>query len=140
MDGEENKSSPILLSELIFDTLDKALDYGISESQFWEMTLAEVQRAVKSKIRVNKIEARERATFDYIQASLIIKGISMILSDDKGNFPTIQEVYSDLFDDVIQEQETKAQEKIATLSVLRFKQYANFHNKKFKKEVAEVNE
>ena len=42
--------------------LEDALDYGITEEQFWDMTFAEIKRAVDSKIRVMKREAREKAT------------------------------------------------------------------------------
>lgn len=35
--------------------LDKALDYGITEEQFWDMTFAEIERAVNSKVRILKL-------------------------------------------------------------------------------------
>jgi hypothetical protein len=106
------------------------------EKDFWEMTLAEINRYVISRNRVQRIQAQERASYDYIHANLIIKGISKILGDKSGEFPTIQEVYPQLFDDVIEEQKAKIQEQKDNLSALRFKQFANFHNTRYK-EVAE---
>ena len=100
------------------------------------MTLAEVQRAVKSKIRVQKIEVREKATYDYIQAQLIIKGISQVLGD-KSDFPTLEETYPGVFDDVAEEQKAKIEQQKMNLSALRFKQFAQSYNSNFKnKEVA----
>lgn len=107
--------------------LDSALDIGISELAFWDMTPAEVGRAIESYNRVIKIKAQEKASYDYIQAQLIVKGISICLGD-KSNFPTIQEAYPTLFDDVIQAQEEEVQRRKDELSALRFKQFAQSYN------------
>ena len=42
--------------------LNNALDYGISEHDFWNMTFAELDRLVASKKRMEKYEAKEKAT------------------------------------------------------------------------------
>ena len=39
--------------------LDTALDYGITEEKFWDMTFAEIERAIKSANRVRKLQAQE---------------------------------------------------------------------------------
>ena len=111
--------------------LENALDYGIAEAEFWEMTLAELHRAVDSKRRVIKMENQERATYDYILANLIINGVGKML-DGKGEFPTIEEAYPKLFDDIQEEKAAKIQEQKNNLSALRFKQFAQSYNSKFK--------
>ena len=116
--------------------LDTALDYGIKEERFWFMTIAEIQREVKSVVRVKKLESQERATYDYILANLITKGVSKVLGD-KSEYPTMEKAYPGLFDDVAAERQEKIQEQKMNLSALRFKQFAQSHNKSFKnKEVA----
>lgn len=116
--------------------LDKALDYGITEDHFWDMTFAEVERAANSKMRVLKLQAQEKATYDYILAQLITKGVSKVLGD-KSNYPTIEEAYPGVFDDVVAEQKAKVEEQKMNLSALRFKQFAQSYNSNFKnKEVA----
>lgn len=95
------------------------------------MTPAEITRAVESKNRVAILEAKQKATFDYIQANLIIKGVSLCLGD-KSSYPTIQQAYPNLFDDVIEEQKEKIQGKQDTLSVIRFKQFAQSYNNQYK--------
>lgn len=93
------------------------------------MTLAELNRAIESKKRVQKIQAQERASFDYILADLIGRSIARIHSSSN-RMPKINEAYPSLFEaDVIEE---KLQEKKDELSVLRFKQFALSYNKKFK--------
>lgn len=101
---------------------------GITEFDFWNMTLAELERALQSKKRVKRTEAQERAGFDYILAELIGKSISRIYSSSN-TMPEIETVYSSLFD----EEEVKAQKanKKAELSVIRFKQFANSFNQRF---------
>lgn len=93
------------------------------------MTLAEVNRAVNSKIRMIKIEDEKKASFDYILADLIGRSVSRIYSSSS-KMPSLSEAYPSLFD---KEREMEAiQQKKAELSALRFKQFANSYNSKYK--------
>ena len=134
--GEKETSSPKSLTELVYEMLEHALDYEITEEQFWNMTFAEVDRAVKSKIRRDRVLAQQKASYDYILADLIAKGVSKVLGD-KSEYPKVEEVYPGLFDEVIEERKAKAEEQRMNLSALRFKQFAQSYNSSFKnKEVA----
>lgn len=108
-----------------------ALDYGITEFDFWEMTPAEVRRAVDSKVKLMKLQAQERASYDYIQAQLIVKGIGIVLGS-KETYPSIEDVYPSLFTEVIEAQQEKVKQQKMNLSALRFKQFAQSYNSKFK--------
>jgi hypothetical protein len=93
------------------------------------MTLAEVNRAANSRIRMIKIEDEKRASFDYILADLIGRSVSRVYNSSN-KMPSISEAYPSIF---TKEQEEEAvQEKKAELSVLRFKQFANSYNTKYK--------
>lgn len=98
------------------------------------MTIGELKRAVSSKIRVKKTEAREKASFDYTLAQIIGRACGMAFGTVKSEFPDIASVYPTLFDS--EEIKRKQQEKQAELSALRFKQFAESFNQKFNKEVA----
>lgn len=98
------------------------------------MTIAELNRAVESKKRCQKREAQEKASFDYILADLIGRSVARIHSSSN-QLPKIYEVYPGLFEGV--EVEDKIQEKKDELSALRFKQFADSYNNKFK-EVAKT--
>lgn len=100
------------------------------------MTLAELERAIESKKRQQKLAAQEKATMDYILADLIGRSIGRLYSSS-ATLPEISAVYPSLFDN--QQIEEAKSAKRAELSALRFKQFAKFHNDKFK-EVANVNE
>ena len=93
------------------------------------MTIAELIRLSDSKKRIWKREAREKASFDYTLADLIGRSIARIHSSSN-KMPTIAEVYPTLFDAA--EAEEKIQEKKDELSVLRFKQFAQSFNSRFK--------
>lgn len=93
------------------------------------MTVGEVQRAISSRNRVVRNEAREKASYDYILADMIGKSVSRIYSSSN-KMPEISEIYPSLFDS--KEVEEQRAVRKAELSALRFKQYADFHNKKFK--------
>jgi hypothetical protein len=113
-----------------------SLDYGILERDFWEMTPAEVIRAVNSKKNVLKIEAQNKASYDYILAGLIVKGVSIALGS-KEQYPQIEEIYPSLFSDVTEEKNKEIERQKAELSAARFKQFAQSYNAKFKnKEVS----
>ena len=81
-----------MFADYIYKWLDNALDYGISENDFWNMTMAELERAIESKKRVDKLRLQEKATFDYTLANLIGKSISRIYSSSN-KMPDISEVY-----------------------------------------------
>lgn len=97
------------------------------------MTPGEVTRFIDSRSRVRRIESQEKASYDYILANLIIKGIGITLGS-KESMPAVQDVYPDLFKDVIEEHEEKIQEQKAQLSALRFRQFAESYNKNYKKQ------
>ena len=120
-----------MFSEVIYKWLNSSLDMGISEAEFWEMTLAELTRAMRSKSKIRKQQAQEQASFDYILADLIGRSIGRLYSSTT-TIPEISAVYPTLFDS--KEVEEKKAEKKAELSALRFKQFADSHNKKFKRE------
>lgn len=113
----------------MYKWLDNALDYGISEADFWSMTLAELTRAIDSKKRQQKAEAQEKASMDYILADLIGRSIGRLYSSS-ANMPEISAVYPSLFDNQ-QIEEAKSAKK-AELSAIRFKQFAKIHNDRFK--------
>ena len=108
--------------------LDSALDYGIAEQDFWEMTIAELVRAVQSKKRVRLEQERRQAAFDYILADNIGRSIARLQSN-ANHFPTIAEAYPSLF--TSEEIEEQVQERKDELSVLRFKQFTHSYNKRY---------
>lgn len=104
------------------------MDVGIKEQEFWNMTCGEVARAIESHNRRYKQESRERACFDYVLADLVGRSISRIHSSS-ASMPELYECYPSLFESKeIQEQRA---EKQAELSAIRFRLFAETHNKKF---------
>ena len=99
------------------------------------MTLAELERAIKSRRRVEKLRLQERASLDYRLADLI--GYSVARTQSSSNkMPTLADAYPSLFEDQSEEIQAKQQEQKDKLSVLRFKLFANAHNQKLNKEAA----
>ena len=97
------------------------------------MTISEITRMAKSKQRTTITESKERAVFDYLLADLIGKSVSRIYSNS-ARMPELYEVYPSLFEQ--EDIEEKKQEQRDNLSALRFKQFAQSYNKRFKKEEA----
>lgn len=93
------------------------------------MTLAELERLIASKRRLLKIEAQEKATYDYILADLVGRSVSRIYNSSN-TMPDIGTAYPALFDSKEIEEQKRA--KKAELSALRFKQFAQSYNSKFK--------
>lgn len=129
--GGTDNSSPYFFSDTIYAALDNALDYGISEHDFWNMTLAELDRLFRSKRRIEKQKLQEKAFFDYQLANMI--GIC-VMHDEKTKIPEIEEVYPTLFDakKIQEERKLRKQQEAA----MRFKQFASSFNQKIRKEDA----
>lgn len=121
-----------MFSDYVHKWLANALDYGISEAEFWDMTIAELNRAVESRKRMMKLEAQERASFDYILADLIGRSVARLHSS-ANQMPQISDIYPTIFDSA--EMEAQRQKKRDELSALRFKQFTQSFNSKFNKEV-----
>lgn len=102
------------------------------------MTIAEVNRYIKSYQRIKKEQNKEKATFDWLLADLIGKSISRIYSSS-AKMPDIMEAYPEIFKDDIEAIQEEREKKQAELSALRFKQFAQSFNKRFE-EVAEIND
>lgn len=101
------------------------------------MTIGELSRAIKSKLRVQKMEARQKASYDYTLAQMIGRACGMAFGTIKTEFPDIASVYPTLFDS--EEIKQKKQEQKAELSALRFKQFADSFNTRLKaKEAAKI--
>ena len=98
------------------------------------MTLAELERALNSKRRVEKTRLQEKASFDYILADLIGRSIARMQSS-ANHMPEIGEVYPTLFDS--KEIQERKEAKQVELSVLRFKLFAKSYNEKFKNKEAQ---
>lgn len=97
------------------------------------MSIGELTRAFASIQRVELRKAREKATMDYTLAELFARSMARLYSSS-ATMPDISAVYPTLFDS--EEIKQKKQEKQAELSALRFKQFAQAHNKKFNMEAA----
>lgn len=108
--------------------LESALDIGIAEKDYWEMTVAEVSRAIESNNRRYKMELKARASMDYALASTIGIFISKALAQNETEIPPIEQIYPSLF-------EQEAEKKQNDINVARFMQYAALHNLKYKQEV-----
>jgi hypothetical protein len=90
VDGEEPQPSA-LFSEKIYDWLNSALDFGITERDFWDMTISELERLFESKRRMRKLQQQEKASYDYILAELIGRSIGRIYNASN-KYPEIHEV------------------------------------------------
>lgn len=99
------------------------------------MTIAELERAIESKKRMLKLQAQEKASYDYALAELIGRSVARIYSSST-TMPDIAEVYPTIFD--AKELEEKKREKQAEISAIRFKQFATSFNKKFNKEAKDI--
>ena len=93
------------------------------------MTLAELNRALNSKRRMMKFQEQKQASYDYILADLIGRSVGRIYNS-ANKLPPIYEVYPTLFNS--EEMLQQEQARKAELSALRFKQFAETHNNRYK--------
>ncbi|MBQ0088121.1 MAG: hypothetical protein KBT27_02175 [Prevotellaceae bacterium] len=108
------------------------MELSLTEDDFWDMTIAELIRAIEAaKERIAR-ERKDKAFFDYRLANLIGVSVSRIYNK-QNQMPSIEEAYSELFD--VQEVEEREQERKTQRSIINFKKFAQSHNARFKNEV-----
>ena len=99
---------------------------GLLESQFWEMTVAEVQRYMEGYVWRLKSEAQ----LYYSLADLIGISVGRLLSKDV-EYPTVAEAYPTLFEKELEQQ--RLEEEATTNAVNNFLARAQAINKAKKK-------
>jgi hypothetical protein len=105
--------------------LQPAINVGLLEHDFWDMTKAEVERYLEGAVW----RMKQKAQFDYSLAELI--GVSVARIMDSGcKFPELYEVYPHLFESEIKEQEEI--QTTTTNSINNFMAFAMKHNAKMK--------
>lgn len=93
--------------------LETALDIGLTEWQFWDMTLAELENYIASYKRVQKRKAQDKAFADYRLADLIGYSIARLYSKD-AKYPEIYDAYPAIFDkEAIEQARQEAENKKA---------------------------
>lgn len=122
-----------MFKDRVYKWLETALDCGISEAAFWDMTIAEISRLLSSRNRVEKQRLQEKASFDYILADLIGKSVSRIYNS-ANTMPSIHAVYPSIFgaEDVKQAEEQISNQR-AEVSAIRFMQFAQASNNRINK-------
>ena len=85
--------------------------YGLTEEQFYHLTIGEIRRLAESYYLNQRERLKEQAEMDYIQARVIASNVSSILSD-KNKPPLLEEVYGHLFtEDEIEKMKTSREEQ-----------------------------
>lgn len=110
--------------------LQPAINCGLAESDFWDMTKAEIERYMEGAAWRIKM----RAQFDYKLADLLSFSVARVISENV-HFPTLQEAYPDMFDEDTKQQEEKIKEAKMESSINNFLAFAQKHNAKISKGV-----
>lgn len=113
---------------MAFKLLQPAINVGLSEADFWDMTIAEVTRYIDGAVWRMKTQAQ----FNYILADLIGVSTARIMSNDV-KMPTLEEAYPSLFEPTKQEvKQAEEEAKAIETSANRFLQFALQHNAKMR--------
>lgn len=113
------------MKDLALELLQPAINMGLDEFKFWDMTVAEIERYLDGALWRMKTKAQ----FDYSLADLL--GASMGRLLDSGiEFPSIYQVYPHLFEE--EKIEEEKQDAATTNSINNFLAFAMAHNSKLK--------
>lgn len=113
--------------------LQPAINMGLSEFDFWNMTKAEIERHLEGAVW----QLKSKAQFDYLLADLIGVSVARIL-DSKAEYPPIEKAYSFLFEDTVPE--ANEEEIRMENSMNRFMEFALKHNAKLREGVNNIND
>lgn len=113
------------LTSIAYDLLQPAINLGLSEFDFWNMTIAEIERYCEGATW----RLKQQAQFDYGLANLIGLSVSRLF-DNNNQFPSIEDAYPNLFEKELIE---KQKEDLATQkSINNFMAFAMAINAKVK--------
>lgn len=112
------------MNDYLLRLLDICLDAGISEIQYWDMSLDEIRRKLESHKRQMEQTAKEKAVMTWKLADLIGVSVSRLFSKNN-RYPSIEDVFPELFD---------VESKRNELTCQRFIQFATAFNRKFESE------
>lgn len=109
---------------------DRAVQLGLPEREFWEMTVGEVTRWSEGAAHRHRSQLRDQAALDHTHALLLAKCIGIVFGSG-GKFPRLEDSYPDLFREELQEEQRQAEEeRRMAMSAARFVAFANAFNKK----------
>lgn len=91
------------------------------------MTLAEIDRKCESYKRVQKAKAKERAIFDHTLAMLVGRAMN---ASEQYPYPSLYDSYPSIFEEDIKRAEEEYSARQAKLAAIRFRQFAESHNRK----------
>lgn len=83
---------------MLMGMYEPALEIGISANDFWDMTFEEIMLEVNARQRIKKNSLRERATFDYNMAQMMVYAVN-----DPKKMPKIDELYPFMKDEVVEQ-------------------------------------
>ncbi len=124
-----------MFSDKVDSYLANALDIGLREHEFWDMTFVELENYFDSRRRVMKAEREEKATFDYILGDLIGRSLARIYNA-QNEYPKIYEIYPTIFNK--QEIEQAEFDRRMELSALRLQEFTKSFNEKLSKKEVEL--
>lgn len=133
-------SEAINVVKILDDYLLVCLELGLTESQFNNMTLAEVKRYIDTYEKKRTRELKEQAMIEYITCDLMATSIGRLLSKDV-KYPTFIDAFSNLFteEEIEQIEEERAKAKYEQ-TIARMKAMAQAHNERLDKQNQEENQ
>ena len=111
--------------DIALTLLQPAINMGLTEFDFWEMTKAEIERYLDGALWRMKTKAQ----FDYSLADLFGASIARLFNSNN-EFPAIYQVYPHLFEEEVIEEEE--QDIAITNSINNFLSFAMAHNAKLR--------
>lgn len=110
--------------------LQPSINLGLSEFEFWDMTVAEIDRFNDGAIW----RLKRQAQFDYSLADMIGVSVSRLFSKNV-EYPSIYDVYPELFNEEIieKQKQQKEEETRQQKSVNNFLAFAMQHNQHIRK-------
>lgn len=111
LEEKVTEASSFSFEELIQYHLNRISQYGLTEEQFYRLTVGEIKRLAESYHLEEKEHFKRQAEMDYIQSNLIASNVSTIFSN-KNKILSFEEVYGHLFtEDEIEKMKTSREEQ-----------------------------
>lgn len=100
------------MNSLFFELLNRCMEIGMSEDEYWNSTYGEIRRYIESYSKKTNNELKEKLSLIHTLGDLIGCSVARLLDSD-AKYPSIIELYPDLFKEEAKiKEEKEKQEKL----------------------------
>lgn len=134
--SSESQNRDNKMNNLFFNLLDKCMEIGMTENEYWNSTYGEVKRYVEAYSKRSNNKLKEKLSINHNLGDLIGLSIARLLDKDS-KYPDLYEMYPELFKDELKLKEENDKKNTLERIKQNMNAYGNYYKNKNKNKKGE---